>query len=404
MTAPAPAPDNPEPEAGRDAGRGENVVFRGVTKRFGDEVTAVDAMSLEIRSGEFFTLLGPSGSGKSTLLNLVLGALRPDAGEILVGGEPITSVPIHKRNIGMVFQNYALFPHMTVFKNIAFPLGIRRMPKAEIKQRVEEVLELVQLSGFENRYPSQVSGGQQQRIATARAIAAKPPLILMDEPLGALDVKLRVEMQEQLRLLHRSLQVTVIYVTHDQDEAMTLSDRIAVMRDGRIEQVGTPREVYERPANTFVASFLGDANLIACRVVRPSPQGTELATRGEPRVALFTPSGAGSETAGSDDDVVCMVRPQRIDLVSERSREPDGDRASDCDPAGDRDRAAARNSLPATVEAAYFSGTEIRYLITTDQGDSLHAVSSIEEGREEFAAGDRVIARWPAEFSRLLPS
>ncbi|MYI14676.1 MAG: ABC transporter ATP-binding protein, partial [Acidimicrobiaceae bacterium] len=260
-------------------------------------------MSLEIQAGEFFTLLGPSGSGKSTLLNLVLGALRPDEGEILVGGEPITSVPIHKRNIGMVFQNYALFPHMTVFKNIAFPLGIRRMAKAEIKQRVEEVLDLVQLSGFENRYPSQVSGGQQQRIATARAIAAEPPLILMDEPLGALDVKLRVEMQEQLRLLHRSLGVTVIYVTHDQDEAMTLSDRIAVMRDGRIEQVGTPREVYEQPANSFVASFLGDANLIAARVVRQSDDGVELATRGEPGMVLRVPSDAGSMTAGPDEDV-----------------------------------------------------------------------------------------------------
>ncbi len=371
--------------------RGEDVVFHDVTKRFGDEVVAVDTMSLEIRAGEFFTLLGPSGSGKSTLLNLVLGALRPDEGEILVGGEPITSVPIHKRNIGMVFQNYALFPHMTVFKNIAFPLGIRRMGKAEISKRVEEVLELVQLSGFENRYPSQVSGGQQQRIATARAIAAKPPLILMDEPLGALDVKLRIEMQEQLRLLHRGLGVTVIYVTHDQDEAMTLSDRIAVMRDGRIEQVGTPREVYEQPANTFVASFLGDANLISARVVRQSDDGTELATRGEPGVALRVPSDASSKTAGLDEDVYCMVRPQRIELTSERSDGPDH---------GD----GTNNVLPATVEAAYFSGTEIRYLITTDHGDSLHAVSAIEEGREEFTAGDRVIARWPVEFSRLLSS
>ena len=371
--------------------RGEDVVFRDVTKRFGDEVVAVDSMSLEIRAGEFFTLLGPSGSGKSTLLNLVLGALRPDRGEILVGGEPITSVPIHKRNIGMVFQNYALFPHMTVFKNIAFPLGIRRMGKAEISKRVEEVLELVQLSGFENRYPSQVSGGQQQRIATARAIAAKPPLILMDEPLGALDVKLRVEMQEQLRLLHRSLGVTVIYVTHDQDEAMTLSDRIAVMRDGRIEQVGTPREVYEQPANTFVASFLGDANLITARVVRQSSDVTELTTRGEPSVALRVPSDASSETAGLDEDVYCMVRPQRIGLASEHSDGP-----------GDGD--GTNNVLPATVEAAYFSGTEIRYLITTDHGDSLHAISAIEEGREEFAAGDRVIARWSVEFSRLLSS
>lgn len=371
------------------AGRGEDVVFRDVTKRFGDEVVAVNAMSLEIRAGEFFTLLGPSGSGKSTLLNLVLGALRPDEGEILVGDEPITSVPIHKRNIGMVFQNYALFPHMTVFKNIAFPLGIRRMPKAEISKRVEEVLELVQLSGFENRYPSQVSGGQQQRIATARAIAAKPPLILMDEPLGALDVKLRVEMQEQLRLLHRSLGVTVIYVTHDQDEAMTLSDRIAVMRDGRIEQVGTPREVYEQPANTFVASFLGDANLIPARVTRQSPDVTELTTVGEPSASLVAPCGAGSRPAAGDG-VYCMVRPQRIELSSAHTGE-----------AGD---GGAHNFLPATVEAAYFSGTEIRYLIVTDQGESLHAISSIDEGREEFSAGDRVVARWAAEFSRLLSS
>ena len=389
-----PAPPTEEPAADR----GQDVVFRNVTKRFGGEVVAVDGMSLEIQPGEFFTLLGPSGSGKSTLLNLVLGSLQPDGGEILVGGRPIVSVPMHKRNIGMVFQNYALFPHMTVFKNIAFPLSMRKMPKDEISRRVAEVLELVQLSGFENRYTNQVSGGQQQRIATARAIAAKPPLILMDEPLGALDVKLRVEMQEQLRLLHRSLGVTVIYVTHDQDEAMTMSDRIAVMRAGRIEQVGTPREVYQQPANTFVASFLGDANLIACRVVWQAPSGAVLTTRGEPNVKLMAPSDdsgsptESSETASGDENVFLMVRPQRIDLVSEASVEPGADDA------------ATHNSLPATVEAAYFSGTELRYLITTDQSESLHALSSIDDEREEFAAGDRVIARWPVEFSRLLSS
>ena len=388
-----PAPPAEEPAADR----GQDVTFRNVTKRFSGEVTAVDAMSLDIRPGEFFTLLGPSGSGKTTLLNLVLGALQPDGGEILVGGRPITSVPMHKRNIGMVFQNYALFPHMTVFKNIAFPLNMRKMPKDEISKRVTEVLGLVQLSGFEDRYPNQVSGGQQQRIATARAIAAEPPLILMDEPLGALDVKLRVEMQEQLRLLHRSLGVTVIYVTHDQDEAMTMSDRIAVMRAGRIEQVGTPREVYQQPANTFVASFLGDANLIAARVVRQSPERTELVTRGEPGVTVLAPSrSAGSptgdsETAGPGEDAFCMVRPQRIELVPEgASPEPGG---SD-----------THNALPAIVEAAYFSGTDLRYLITTDQGESLHAISSIDDEREEYAAGDRVIARWPVEFSRLLSS
>ena len=381
-------------EPGSD--RGQDVVFRNVTKRFGGEVVAVDAMSLDIAPGEFFTLLGPSGSGKSTLLNLVLGALQPDEGEILVGGRPIVSVPMHKRNIGMVFQNYALFPHMTVFKNIAFPLSMRRMSKDEISERVAEVLELVQLTGFEERYPSQVSGGQQQRIATARAIAAKPPLILMDEPLGALDVKLRIEMQEQLRLLHRSLNVTVMYVTHDQDEAMTLSDRIAVMRDGRIEQVGTPREVYEQPANTWVASFLGDANLIGCRVVGQSSNGTVLATRGEPHIRLLAPTddpdgpAASVDAVDPDENVFLMVRPQRIDLVSGRDSG---------DPAGD-----THNSLPATVEAAYFSGTELRYLIITDQGESLHAISSIEEEREEFGTGDRVTARWPVEFGRLLSS
>ena len=387
-------PRTPAEEPGSD--RGQDVVFRNVTKRFGGEVVAVDAMSLDIAPGEFFTLLGPSGSGKSTLLNLVLGALQPDEGEILVGGRPIVSVPMHKRNIGMVFQNYALFPHMTVFKNIAFPLSMRRMSKDEISERVAEVLELVQLPGFEERYPSQASGGQQQRIATARAIAAKPPLILMDEPLGALDVKLRIEMQEQLRLLHRGLKVTVIYVTHDQDEAMTLSDRIAVMRDGRIEQVGTPREVYEQPANTWVASFLGDANLIGCRVVGQSSDCTVLATRGEPHIRLLAPPddpdgpAEGADTVGPDESVFLMVRPQRIDLVSGR----------DFPDAGDD----THNSLPATVEAAYFSGTELRYLITTDQGESLHAISSIEEEREEFGTGDRVTARWPVEFGRLLSS
>ena len=387
-----PAPTTAEPAAGR----GQDVVFRNVTKRFGGEVVAVDAMSLDIAPGEFFTLLGPSGSGKSTLLNLVLGALQPDEGEILVGGRPIVSVPMHKRNIGMVFQNYALFPHMTVFKNIAFPLSMRKMTKDEISKRVTEVLELVQLPGFEERYPSQVSGGQQQRIATARAIAAKPPLILMDEPLGALDVKLRIEMQEQLRLLHRSLGVTVIYVTHDQDEAMTLSDRIAVMRDGRIEQVGTPREVYEQPANTWVASFLGDANLIDCRVVQRSSDQTVLSTRGEPHTRLLALAGdsggpaEGGGTVDPDERVYLMVRPQRIDLVSEEDS-PDA--------SGD-----THNALPATVEAAYFSGTELRYLITTDQGESLHAISSIEEEREEFGTGDRVTARWPVEFGRLLSS
>ena len=305
-------------------------------------------------------------------------------------------MPIHRRNIGMVFQNYALFPHMSVFKNIAFPLSMRKMPKDEIAERVADVLELVQLSGFENRLPSQVSGGQAQRIATARALAAQPPLILMDEPLGALDVKLRIEMQEQLRLLHRDLGVTVVYVTHDQDEAMTLSDRIAVMRDGRIEQVGTPREVYEHPSNSFVASFLGDANLIESRVVQVSKERVEVTTLAQPSIRLYAPGRDASplqreDDGGGDGHAFLMIRPQRVDLEAEESHGASS--------MGDSNQ---YNTLSATVKAAYFSGTQLRYLILTDQGDSLYAVSLISEGASEFEVGDRVTARWPVKFTRLL--
>jgi len=240
---------------------GIGVVFRDVTKLYG-KMTAVDGVSLDIRAGEFLTLLGPSGSGKTTLLMMLAGFQDITRGDILVGGASIAATPPERRNFGMVFQGYALFPHMTVRKNIAYPLEIRRRPRAEIDARVGEMLELVQLKGFADRFPHQLSGGQQQRVALARALSFSPRVLLLDEPLGALDRKLRSDVQEQLKDIHNRVGTTFIYVTHDQEEALTMSDRIVIMNRGRVVQVGSPAELYERPRTAFAASFLGKSNFI----------------------------------------------------------------------------------------------------------------------------------------------
>lgn len=240
---------------------GIGVVFRNVTKQYG-RMTAVDGVSLDIRAGEFLTLLGPSGSGKTTLLMMLAGFQDITDGDILVGGTSIATTPPEKRNFGMVFQGYALFPHMTVRKNIAYPLDIRHRPRAEIDARVDEMLELVQLKGFADRYPHQLSGGQQQRVALARALSFSPRVLLLDEPLGALDRKLRADVQEQLKEIHNRVGTTFIYVTHDQEEALTMSDRIVIMNRGKVVQIGSPVELYERPRTTFAASFLGKSNFI----------------------------------------------------------------------------------------------------------------------------------------------
>jgi len=242
-------------------GTGAEVRLVGLAKKFGD-LTVIDNLSLDVPAGEFVTILGPSGSGKTTALNMIAGFVTPSHGEILIDGRPITHLPIEKRNLSMVFQGYALFPHMSVKDNVSFPLRMRRFSSAAIALKVGDALELVQLSQFADRYPRQLSGGQRQRVALARAIISEPPLLLMDEPLGALDLKLRGQMQEEIKRLHRKIGCTVVSVTHDQDEAMTLSDRIVIMDGGRIVQMGTPTEIYDKPNSMFAAAFVGDTNLL----------------------------------------------------------------------------------------------------------------------------------------------
>lgn len=258
-----------------------------VTKTFDGRVMAVDAVTLDIAAGEFFSLLGPSGCGKTTSLRMIAGFEHPDSGRVHVGGRDITDLPVHRRDMGMVFQSYALFPHRTVAENVAFGLRMREVSKPEIERRVAAALAQVALTGFETRKPGQLSGGQQQRVALARALVVEPPVLLCDEPLGALDRKLRQQMQFELKELQKRLGVTLVFVTHDQEEALAMSDRIAVMNGGRVEQVGTPTEIYERPRTRFVADFIGEINILdgggPLRALRPekirlvAPDGARLA-------------------------------------------------------------------------------------------------------------------------------
>jgi len=278
---------------------------RNVTKRFGS-VTAVDDFSVDIGAGEFLTLLGPSGSGKSTVLSMIAGFSQPNAGSILLHGRDITNWSPEKRAFGMVYQGYALFPHMSVADNVGFGLRMRQRPKPEIEERVTALLKRVRLTGFEDRLPRQLSGGQQQRVALARAIAFEPNLLLLDEPLSALDRQLRVEVQRELRDLNRDLGLTFVFITHDQDEAMSLSDRVGVMTNGRLAQIGTPSELYERPATRFIAGFLGRSNFMEGTV--EERRGEEIAVRVGPwRLLAKAPGGPAVGAA-----VTLAVRPERI--------------------------------------------------------------------------------------------
>jgi len=298
-----------KPVAGRSS---HTLTLQGISKNYGS-VRAVDDVSLTVPRGQFLTLLGPSGSGKTTILMMVAGFITPTAGDILLDDRVITHVPPEKRNFGMVFQGYALFPHMSVFDNVAFPLKVRRRPVKEMRQRVQKLLDLVQLAGFEGRSPRQLSGGQQQRVALARALSFDPDILLLDEPLGALDRKLRTEVQVELKLLHRRVGKTFLYVTHDQEEALSLSDRVAIIRDGRFVQIGSPDELYERPATRFVASFLGESNFIDGRVTELGGGGFSYSAGGN-NFHQSVAAGLGADGALPGARVLLAMRPERLSL------------------------------------------------------------------------------------------
>jgi spermidine/putrescine ABC transporter ATP-binding subunit len=313
-----------------------------VSKRY-DKIAALDAVSLTFGDGEFFGLLGPSGSGKTTLLRSIAGFVEPDAGDIRFDGKAVRDTPVHRRQIGMVFQNYALFPHMTVFDNVAFGLSVRQVTAADIKARVLAMLDLVRLSGLEDRRPRQLSGGQQQRVALARALVTRPRVLLLDEPLGALDKRLRQQMQIELRQIQREVGITTIFVTHDQEEALTLSDRIAIFNEGRVVQVGDPHAVYERPLSAFAANFLGDANFFSGIAVEA--HGGVGAVRLADGTLIRTRDALPSAGA----PVTIAVRPEKATFAAARPAPADGE--------------TAVNRMSGRVTQAVYSGSSISYRV-----------------------------------------
>jgi len=347
---------------------GASVALSDLEKSYGG-VTAVAGVSLDIRSGEFLTLLGPSGSGKTTTLMMVAGFEVPTAGDIAIDGQSVVATPPYRRNIGMVFQNYALFPHLTVAENIGFPLKQRGVPKDQRAKLVGEALELVHLPGYGGRYPRQLSGGQQQRVALARAIVFKPRLLLMDEPLGALDKQLRENLQLEMRRLHADLGITFIYVTHDQEEALTMSDRIAVMNDGLVAQVGRPEELYDRPSNRFVASFIGESNFLPATVCGLE-DGVVIADCLGARIRAVCP---GSPAAG--DKVMLTTRPERLRFAD-----------NGCDP--------THNRLSVTVTEAVFAGERCRYLLQAGDGTSVVLKEPSSAAIRRRMVGEQVEIAW----------
>jgi putative spermidine/putrescine transport system ATP-binding protein len=345
------------------------VSLRNLNKHYGD-FAAVDNISLDIKDGEFLTFLGSSGSGKSTTLSMLAGFETPSSGEILVNGESLVNVPPHKRDIGMVFQRYSLFPHLSVRDNIAFPLAIRKLAAAERDKRVDAMLKLVQLEQFAHRRPSQLSGGQQQRVAIARALVYEPRILLMDEPLGALDKKLREDLQDELRQLHRRLGITIVYVTHDQEEAMRLSQRIAIFSHGKIVGLGSGYDLYQNPPNAFVASFLGNSNFLKLKA-----QGNAAASfEGQSLSIRLT---AGLHT---DQDVLLMVRPEKAQAlsVSQAISEP---------------LPSGWNEVSAKVVEVLFLGESQTCSVVTSGGTSM-TVKALSAAGMPLKAGDPVQVRW----------
>ena len=352
------------------------VKFIGVGKSYDGHALAVRDLTLDVGQGEFLTLLGPSGSGKTTTLNMLAGFERPTHGEILLAGRPVDRLPPYERNIGMVFQNYALFPHMTVGENVAFPLSVRHMRRAEIADRVKRALAMVRLDAFAGRRPAQLSGGQQQRIALARALVFEPSPVLMDEPLGALDKKLREQMQIEIKLLHQRLSLTVVYVTHDQSEALTMSDRIAVFRDGQVVQQGTPDVLYSQPRDAFVAGFIGENNMLSGTVAAIANGHVRVVLAGGPEVIA---TAVGSLSHGAH--VVVAVRPEAVRVTAS----PTG---------GD-------NECRALVTSRIYFGDHQRLL--TEIGDG-HSVTVKVPASDGGVAGASIYLCWDAADCRAFPA
>jgi len=350
------------------------VELRHVVKKFGN-VVAVDHVSLQVAPGEFLCIVGPSGCGKSTTLRMVAGFEQPTSGQILINGIDVTGVPPHKRNVVMVFQYYALFPHLNVFENVAFGLRERRVPNDLIKKRVSQYLSLVHLQGFEHRMPSQLSGGQQQRVALARALVVEPALLLMDEPLGALDRKLRDEMQLEIKNLLRQLKITTIYVTHDQDEALGMSDRVAVMHDGRVEQLAPPLETYERPRTVFCATFLGISNLFSGSLTRTAAGEHVLTTkRGLQLSCTLGDQGDGPATL--------MIRPERVAI---------------------NPPSPTVNSFRGRVASLKYLGSVIEYHILLPTEEEVIARKQVTESHQAlYQVGEEVTVHFPPASLRLV--
>jgi spermidine/putrescine transport system ATP-binding protein len=340
----------------------------------------VDGLDLQVAKGEFVSLLGPSGCGKSTILRLIAGLLVPSEGAVLIEGRDMTGVPANRRNLAMVFQNYALFPHMTVAQNVAFGLRVRGVPPAERAARVREALALVQLGEMEERYPRQLSGGQQQRVALARSLITRPSVLLLDEPLGALDRKLRQEMQVELKLLQQRVRVTTIFVTHDQEEALTLSDRVAVLHRGRLEQFGSPVEIYEAPRSAFVSDFVGLSNFFEGRIVGRAGQDLEVESAGGLKILARGDAGPRAEA------VRLAVRPEKIRLGHEAD-------------------AGARNTFPGRVRNAVYLGASTNYFVELVSGERV--VVNVPNARPgsaagRLAAGEGVVVAWDPESTLIL--
>ena len=382
MTAPEPT-TAPPGSAAPATTRADHpaLALRDLRKTFGSAV-AVDGVDLDVRRGEFLTLLGPSGSGKTTTLRMVAGFMAPTAGSIEIDGSDMTRVPPYRRDVGMVFQNYALFPHMTAADNVAFPLRMRHRPSAEIKTRVADALDLVKLGGYGDRYPRQLSGGQQQRVALARAVVFEPRLLLMDEPLGALDRKLRESLQLEIIRVSRELGATVLYVTHDQEEALVMSDRIAIFSAGRIEQLGSGEDLYDRPASLFVADFIGESNILRGRYEEDGGEGKWM-TRDDGRWRVGRDAAARAELS-SGTPAALVVRPERIRIV-------DGGGAAD-----------GQNVVDATVDEVLYLGPDTKYHLALGWGQRVAVREPRESSARELQRGDQVKLAWSVDDGLLV--